>query len=172
MGEHDEAAAVEALRRAVDLASRGAGPAPLAAARIELARARHARGDVDDAAVLLRDARAEVRGCVDPGIVAERLVAAEGELGVAPRAAWPAAQWTVREELTGRETAVLRMLLTALSQGEIADQLHVSRNTVKTHVRSLYRKLGVGSRHEAVRRARELGLRKAAEKAFRVFVGK
>jgi LuxR family maltose regulon positive regulatory protein len=45
-----------------------------------------------------------------------------------------------------------------MSTQEIAADLHVSVNTVKTHLKSLYRKLGVGRRTEAVRRARELGL--------------
>ena len=65
---------------------------------------------------------------------------------------------TPREALSGRERAVLRLMPTMLSNSEIAGELFVSVNTVKTHVRSIYRKLGVGSRREAVTRARELGL--------------
>ncbi|HET6642826.1 MAG TPA: LuxR C-terminal-related transcriptional regulator, partial [Gaiellaceae bacterium] len=45
-----------------------------------------------------------------------------------------------------------------LSQREIAQELYLSHNTVKTHSRNLYRKLGVGTRDEAVRRAVEVGL--------------
>jgi LuxR family maltose regulon positive regulatory protein len=45
-----------------------------------------------------------------------------------------------------------------LGLAEIARRLYVSRNTVKTHLRCLYRKLGVGSRGDAIARARELGL--------------
>jgi ATP/maltotriose-dependent transcriptional regulator MalT len=41
---------------------------------------------------------------------------------------------------------------------EVADALYISRNTIKTHTRALYAKLGVGTREEAVRRGRELGL--------------
>jgi LuxR family maltose regulon positive regulatory protein len=62
------------------------------------------------------------------------------------------------EPLTGRETAVLRRLPTLMSNREIADGLHVSVNTVKSHVKSLYRKLGVANRREAVLRGRSLEL--------------
>jgi LuxR family transcriptional regulator, maltose regulon positive regulatory protein len=50
------------------------------------------------------------------------------------------------------------LLSTHLSLGEISERLYVSRNTVKTHTISLYRKLGVSSRSAAVARIRELGL--------------
>jgi LuxR family transcriptional regulator, maltose regulon positive regulatory protein len=53
---------------------------------------------------------------------------------------------------------VLRYLPTKLSAPEIADQLYLSVNTVKTHMRHLYDKLGVHRRHEAVEQARALGL--------------
>jgi LuxR family maltose regulon positive regulatory protein len=61
-------------------------------------------------------------------------------------------------ELSERELAVLRLLASKLSQREIAAELYVSFNTVKTHTRAIFRKLGVASRAEAVDRARELGL--------------
>ena len=53
---------------------------------------------------------------------------------------------------------MLRLLPTDLSQREIAARLFVSFNTVKTHMRSIFRKLDVSTRPEAVRRGRELGL--------------
>jgi LuxR family maltose regulon positive regulatory protein len=62
------------------------------------------------------------------------------------------------EELTERELDVLRYLPTMLRNQDIAVQMYVSVNTVKAHLRSLYRKLGVTQRREAVDRARELGL--------------
>lgn len=62
------------------------------------------------------------------------------------------------EELTDRELDVLRYLPTMLRNHDIAEQMYVSVNTVKAHLRSLYRKLGVTHRREAVDRARELGL--------------
>lgn len=65
---------------------------------------------------------------------------------------------TPDEPLTDRERAVLRLLRGSLSQREIGSELFVSVNTVKTHSRAIFRKLGVTSRSAAVRRARELGL--------------
>jgi LuxR family transcriptional regulator, maltose regulon positive regulatory protein len=62
------------------------------------------------------------------------------------------------EPLSQREVAVLRFLPTMLSNSEIAAELFVSTNTVKTHLRSIYRKLDVGRRREAVARARALRL--------------
>ena len=61
------------------------------------------------------------------------------------------------EPLTAREIDVLRLLRSRLSLGEIAGELYLTRNTVKTHARAVYRKLGASSRSEAVR----LGHRRA-----------
>jgi LuxR family maltose regulon positive regulatory protein len=60
--------------------------------------------------------------------------------------------------LTGAELRLLPLLTTHLSFREIADRLFVSRNTVKTQAISVYRKLGVSSRGEAVAHASEMGL--------------
>jgi LuxR family maltose regulon positive regulatory protein len=62
------------------------------------------------------------------------------------------------EEITPAELRVLALLPTHLALAQIAERLCVSTNTVKTHSKSLYRKLGVGSRAEAVEAARTLGL--------------
>ncbi len=62
------------------------------------------------------------------------------------------------EQLTDSETRVLRYLPTHLTGPEIANELCLSMNTVGTHMHHLYAKLGVHSRHEAVDRARALGL--------------
>ncbi|MCZ4125154.1 LuxR C-terminal-related transcriptional regulator [Streptomyces sp. H39-S7] len=64
----------------------------------------------------------------------------------------------VAEDLSGRERDVLTRLAQMMSSEEIAADLYVSVNTVKTHLKSIYRKLAVNRRNEAVRRARELGL--------------
>ncbi|MET7921130.1 LuxR C-terminal-related transcriptional regulator, partial [Streptomyces avermitilis] len=64
----------------------------------------------------------------------------------------------VVEELSGREREVLQRLAELMSTEEIAADLYVSVNTVKTHLKSVYRKLAVNRRHDAVRRARELRL--------------
>jgi len=60
--------------------------------------------------------------------------------------------------LSGSEIRVLRYLPTNLSAPEIANELHVSRNTIRTHMSHLYAKLGTHRRTEAVERARALGL--------------
>jgi LuxR family transcriptional regulator, maltose regulon positive regulatory protein len=62
------------------------------------------------------------------------------------------------EELSPRERAVLRYLPTMLTFVEIGSELYISVNTTKSHVRSIYRKLGVVGRRDAVRRARQLQL--------------
>jgi LuxR family maltose regulon positive regulatory protein len=62
------------------------------------------------------------------------------------------------EPLSERERDVLRLLPTMLPNTEIAGELFVSVNTVKTHVKSIYRKLEVSSRREAVARARQVRL--------------
>ena len=60
--------------------------------------------------------------------------------------------------LTERELAVLRYLPTKLSLRQIASEMYVSLNTVKTHSSAVYRKLGVSDRKSAVDTARRLGL--------------
>jgi LuxR family maltose regulon positive regulatory protein len=62
------------------------------------------------------------------------------------------------EHITDREGTVLRFLPSLLTTMDIAQELCLSPNTVKTHIRSIYRKLDVTTRRDAVRRARELGL--------------
>ena len=60
--------------------------------------------------------------------------------------------------LTAAEVRVLQLLPTHLSLGQIAEELNVSRNTIKTQVAATYRKLQAATRAEAVRRGQELGL--------------
>ena len=60
--------------------------------------------------------------------------------------------------LTGAELRLLPLLPTHLTFREMGDRLHVSRHTVKTQAMSVYRKLGVSSRGEAIERAHEVGL--------------
>ena len=62
------------------------------------------------------------------------------------------------EPLTSRELDVLWLLQGPLSLGDIARELYLSFNTVKTHTQALYRKMGVHSRGEAVALARSSGL--------------
>jgi LuxR family maltose regulon positive regulatory protein len=70
----------------------------------------------------------------------------------------PAGPLPPLEPLSDSEIRVLRYLPTNLSGPEIANELYVSPNTVKTHIRNLYAKLGTHRRAEAVARARTLGL--------------
>jgi LuxR family maltose regulon positive regulatory protein len=60
--------------------------------------------------------------------------------------------------LSPAEMRVLQLLPTHLSLGEIGDELHTSRNTVKTHVAAVYRKLQCSTRTQAVHRGHDLGL--------------
>jgi LuxR family transcriptional regulator, maltose regulon positive regulatory protein len=62
------------------------------------------------------------------------------------------------EQLSEREREVLRHVSAMLSTAEIADEMYISVNTVKTHLKSIYRKLAATHRGEAVRRARKLQL--------------
>lgn len=62
------------------------------------------------------------------------------------------------EPLTAREQAVLRLLRGTLSLRGIGQELYVSQNTIKSHVKAIYRKLGVSSRPDAIQCGRDLGL--------------
>ncbi|MCU0490061.1 MAG: LuxR C-terminal-related transcriptional regulator [Chloroflexaceae bacterium] len=74
--------------------------------------------------------------------------------GLANGAATPA----LAEALSERELAVLRLLVAGMRNGEIASQLTVSENTIKAHLKHIYRKLGVNDRLQAANRARALKL--------------
>jgi LuxR family maltose regulon positive regulatory protein len=74
-----------------------------------------------------------------------------------PAGATPPAP-VITEQLSDREREVLQRASAMLSTEEIASELYISINTVKTHLRNTYRKLGATGRGEAVRRARQLGL--------------
>ena len=114
-------------------------------------------GDHETAAASRNEASALLRGCADADIAQTVLTAAQRSkcVAVSPRNQAD----TVAEKLTAKEHEVLRLLATRLSRREIGQRLYVSLNTVKTHQRALYRKLGVENRAAAVTRARELGLR-------------
>ena len=62
------------------------------------------------------------------------------------------------EPLSERELEVLKLLRSELSGPEIAQQLIVSLNTLRTHTKNIFNKLGVNNRRAAVRRAEELDL--------------
>jgi len=143
--------AADELERAVELAGSGPGPVPHAAALVALADAHLARGEHERSQRDRAEARAVLRACEDPGVLAERLLAPESrEDGTRPPQA--------NIDLTEREGQILRLLASLLTLREIGDRLYLSRNTVKTHVRAIYRKLDVADRASAVRAAREQGL--------------
>ena len=83
--------------------------------------------------------------------------AAPGRPLATPSAAGQAAPVIV-EQLSVRELEVLRHVSRMLSTAEIAEEMYLSVNTVKSHLKSIFRKLGVSHRREAVRRARQLAL--------------
>jgi LuxR family maltose regulon positive regulatory protein len=90
---------------------------------------------------------------ISPKYIAELMSQFASEIGTAP-----VAQQPLIEPLTERELEVLHLLADGLSNQEIASKLVVALGTAKTHTASLYRKLDVVSRTQAVARARELGL--------------
>lgn len=114
-------------------------------------------GDHQAANASLDEVGTLVRGCADAGIAPMLLASAKRNAGVAVTTSHNEG-YAVGEELTPKELEVLRLLATRLSRREIGERLYVSLNTVKTHQRAVYRKLGVEHRGAAVSRARELGL--------------
>lgn len=66
------------------------------------------------------------------------------------------------EELTRREIEIMALLATGASNRTIAEQLVISRDTVKTHLKHIFAKLGVTSRQQALARAQELGCCKSS----------
>jgi LuxR family maltose regulon positive regulatory protein len=130
------------------------------AALLELARAQAALGATDAADAAARAGRARLSGARDAGSLAAELEAFEAPpTGERSRGSAAAGGRASRgfEELSTREVEVLRRIAGPGSLREVADSLYISRNTIKTHTRALYAKLGVGTREEAVQRGRELG---------------
>ncbi len=129
--------ALSALGRALHAAAPGRIRRPFVVHRERVARLREQLLDIDPTAAALAQ---DLLGPLDPRT---------------PDAGPPAG---LAEELTDRELVVLRYLATMRTNDEIAADLYVSVNTVKAHLKRAFRKLGVDSRREAVRRARDLGL--------------
>jgi LuxR family transcriptional regulator, maltose regulon positive regulatory protein len=136
----DEAAAEDALERTLDFAEPNGLVTPFLLYTRFYARPglfeRHARHGTTHASLL-----AEIQGAL---------------AGATP--ASPAGPRPLLDALSDRELRVLRYLPTNLTAAEIARELYVSENTVKTHLRNLYTKLGTHPRGEAVESARALGL--------------
>ena len=153
----DPGAAVTDARHALDLVRRGATSLALAYVLTVAADALLERAD-PQGVQLLREARDVVDRCPDPGIVGARLSRTESRHHLAGATRDRAAVAGLIEPLTERELAVLRYLPTRLTQRDIAGELFVSLNTVKTHCQAAYRKLGVVDRKAAVQAARDLRL--------------
>jgi LuxR family maltose regulon positive regulatory protein len=145
------------LERAVSIARRGAGLVEWCYALTTLAELLRELGDRRAARQLVLEARELLSRCSEPGTLALRLVEqAESALRLVVDVS--GTRPIVTDELTAREVTVLTLLPTGLSTREIADELGISRDTVKTHSKRIYQKLGVSSRRDAVARGRELGL--------------
>jgi LuxR family maltose regulon positive regulatory protein len=153
----DIGGAVVLLRRSIALAELHPRPMMLVAGLVYLADAELAGGDRGAA----RSALARAREVVDEeglsGFAAQRLADAESRLGRKSAVA-AVRSGQVMEELTDRELSILRALQGSASQREIGSALFLSINTVKAYTKSLYRKLNVASRQEAVATGRDLGL--------------
>jgi LuxR family transcriptional regulator, maltose regulon positive regulatory protein len=171
------AEAIDLLRRLLDAAETGGRAGSAIEARMLLALAHAASGNMPHAlvtiAVSLTMAESErfVRVFLDAGSPMTALLKAAIAHGRAAAQATAllaaAAHDTDRvsgasrglvDELSSRELEVLRLLRTELSGPQIAEELVVSLNTVRTHTKNIFMKLGVNSRRAAVRRADELGL--------------
>jgi LuxR family maltose regulon positive regulatory protein len=163
----EPAAARQALEGADDTQPRGRTDARIAGTLLAAGE-----GDEDRALELLEDAllaaapfalrRPFLAGADLANLLARRLEhgSAASEFALDLLGRWsPAGQRRAFvDPLTERERIALRYLTTSLSNAEIAAELYVSVNTVKTHQRAVYRKLGAAGRREAVHRARALGL--------------
>ncbi|MCU0308176.1 MAG: LuxR C-terminal-related transcriptional regulator [Thermoleophilia bacterium] len=122
-------------------------------ALVRLVSARRRLGDLAGAAEAVESARAELERLPDPGALGALLEVAAAELARPPRH-----EGFYGEPLSDAERRVLRLLVAGRSVAQVARDLHLAPTTVKTHRRTIYRKLGVASRQEATRRAAELSI--------------
>ena len=120
-----------------------------------LARVRLGRGRLGEAEETLRAARQALDELKDSGPVAALADQVGGELEAARGRA---SHGEVLDPPSEAELAVLQLMVTDLSTREIGERLFLSPNTIRSHRRALYLKLGVHSRAEAIARATELGL--------------
>jgi LuxR family transcriptional regulator, maltose regulon positive regulatory protein len=145
--------AVEHLERAVDLSASLSPSYWHAHALLRLADARHRVGRPVDAAEALAAARFELDALPDAGMLEALLAEKEAKLDGRRRR-----EGFLGEALSESELRVLARLAEGHSLREVAKDLYLSLNTVKTHRRTIYRKLGASTREEALARAAELGI--------------
>jgi LuxR family maltose regulon positive regulatory protein len=123
--------------------------------RIELTRVHLALADIAGARTLIREIDEILRRRPDLGTLADEADELRDRLAKAP-----SSNVTRASALTAAELRLLPLLSTDLSFPEIGQELFLSRNTIKTQAISIYRKLGIATRSQAVSQARELGLLK------------
>jgi LuxR family maltose regulon positive regulatory protein len=121
--------------------------------RLELGHAYVTLRDRKGARGLLSEAQEILRQRPSLGVLGRQVAELEAEIEAMPQAASSGGSG-----LTPAELRLLPLLSTHLSFREIGERLFVSRNTIKTQAISVYRKLGVSSRSDAITRAGELGL--------------
>jgi ATP/maltotriose-dependent transcriptional regulator MalT len=126
----------------------GLSPWPTLVGLLALAPVRAARGDRAGGRAALAEARTILEAFPDAGIFPELLERQERKL----RSRRPR-EGQLNGELTERELDVLRLLGSELSTKQMAQSLYVAPSTVRTQIKSIYRKLGVSSRDEAVEEA-------------------
>jgi LuxR family transcriptional regulator, maltose regulon positive regulatory protein len=131
----------------------GLSPWPTVVGLLALARVRAERGDRAGARTVLAEARTILEAFPDAGVFPELLERQERKL----RARKPR-EGQLDGELTERELEVLRLLAGELSTQQMSESLYVAPSTVRTQIKSIYRKLGASSRGEAVEEARARGL--------------
>jgi len=146
----DLESALASFERAVAVHRDSGQPPLLALALIRQAAVLRALDREAEAQAAAEEARSAVDSCPDPGILASWLEDVERPPRTRRR--------NDDDTLSERELVVLRALTGPLSEREIGRELYLSHNTIHTHTRSIYRKLGVSSRNEAIRRGRELGI--------------
>jgi LuxR family maltose regulon positive regulatory protein len=180
--EHPIQEATRLLERLLRAAEEGQRTASVIEILVLQALAHQARDDIPAALASLRRALtlAEPEGYVrifaDEGPPMASLLRAAAKLRIAPNYvrrllaavnktedSMPASQGLI-EPLSERELDVLRLLGTDLGGPDIARELIVSLNTVRTHTKNIYAKLGVNNRRAAVRRARELDLSRTGDR--------
>jgi LuxR family maltose regulon positive regulatory protein len=152
-GRFDEALLL--FDRATSLARLKRFTADLGLSLLHQAALLQALGRRDEAAPLIDEARAVIDSCPDPRMLAEWLAALERRPVGQGR---PVGEGSENGELSERELVVLRMLVGRLTERDIGRELYLSRNTIHSHTKSIYRKLGASSRAEALDHARSLGL--------------
>ncbi|MEZ4517134.1 MAG: tetratricopeptide repeat protein [Chloroflexota bacterium] len=167
--------AIELLARLLHAAEAGGRMGSVIEILILQALAYQTQGDASSAleplarALVLAEPEGYIRIFADEGEPMAGLLSVAAENGIAPdyirrllmatdKTETPIVAGLLTDPLSDRELDVLRLLGTELSGPEIANELMVSLNTMRTHTKNIYSKLGVNSRRAAVRRAEELDL--------------